>query len=507
MKRRLPIADIFENFIALLMPKSLTGGIEISDSSIRFLSVKKGKTISAVLRLPPGLIAEGKIKDYKNVVAALSAIKNQVEPRPHKKVNVVAAISSASVYVQTFQLPLVAKENLESAAQFNLKVLSPLGQEVSYSDWQLVGESQDQFELLAAFAPGAVIDEYMNAMREAGFNVFAVEFSSLALIRLIKNAGAAVDAKLPAIILNLLPEGLDFMIMRNGNLYFDYFQPWKVTQEGWRQINWADFQTTVVSEVQRILNFYNSHWGKIENFILITPAFYDRLSALITERFGLKVQPLTVYGYEGFSPSWFIVLGATLRSMLPRYRDNFLSLMSTSARHEYFQEELLVLVNFWRNVLAAVLIFTIAISFAAIAILSRVHTSLQHQLRGLAGEAFNTAEIEKLQEEAEQFNRLVDIVAQVKAQRIDWVALVEKIFRLAGPRITIDRISVPGASQQIRITGNALNEASVFEFERNISAQEEFTNINLPISSIQRTVGGRWAFELTFTAREVFFLK
>ena len=499
------MVELFEKFISLLMPKVVYGGLEISDSAIRFLSVKSKASFS--MRLPPGLIVNGMIKDRNSVASALKAIKNRIEPRAKKKVNIVFIVPSGAIYTQTFQLPYVAKETLESAVEFNLKTLSPLRQEASYSDWQLIGETSDQFELLSAFAPAAVIDEYVFAAAEAGFKILAIEFPSLSMARLIKAAGASVDLGRPYIILNLFSEGLDFMIMKNGNLYFDYFQPWKTDQNGARQIKWSDFQDTVMREARRIFNYYNTHWGKVEDFLLISPEFYDRLSTLITTNFGLKVQTLSLRGYAGVTAPWFVALGGALRLDTSRSRDEEISLMGTGVREQYFREELLVLVGLWRNVIASVIVFAITASLASVLIIGRIQNSAETNWRDVSGIGVDIETINRLKTEAEQFNRLVNLIGEVRTGRVDWVAIFDKILTTAGPRVTIDHVFIPSVNNPIRISGTALNEASVFELERNLAAQTEFANVQLPIASVKRTVAGRWAFEITFSLKEIFFLK
>lgn len=497
--------ELFEKFISLLIPKVVFGGLEISDSAIRFVSIKSKASFS--MRLPPGLIVNGRIKDRNSAASALKAIKNQIEPQAKKKTNIVFVVPSGAIYTQAFQLPYVAKDTLESAVEFNLKMLSPLRQEAAYSDWQLIGETSDQLEVLAAFAPAAVIDEYVSAATEAGFKILAIEFPSLSMVRLIKSAGAAVDLSRPYIVLNLFSEGLDFMIMKNGNLYFDYFQPWKTDQNGARQIKWSDFQETVVREVRRIFNYYNTHWGKVEDFLLISPEFYDRLAALISGSFGLKVQTLSLRGYGGVTVPWFIALGGALRADISRSRDDEISLMGTSVREQYFREELLVLVGLWRNITAAVIAFAIIASLATLFIIGRVQNFAEANWRNASGIGIDTETVDRLKMEAQQFNRLVNLIGEVRAGRIDWVAIFDKLLKVGGPRVIIERISIPSVNNPISISGTALNESSVFELERNLAAQTEFANVQLPIASIKRTVAGRWAFEITFSLKEVFFLK
>jgi len=497
--------ELLEKFISLLTPKTVVGGLEISDLNLRFLSVKNKASVS--LRLPPGIISDGRIKDRKSLISALRSVKNKIEPRDNKKLSAVLIVPSSVVYTQTFQLPEIAKGSIESAAEFNLKMISPLRQETTYSDWQVLEENQDRIELLAAFAPAAVIDEYTAAAFSAGFKILAIEFPSIALVRLIKEAGAAVDSERPYVILNLISEGLNFMIMKNGNLYFDYFQPWKTSSNGEREIKWSDFQETVLREVRRIINYYNTRWGRVEDLILIAPEFYERLSGLITDKLGMKVRPLSLRGYGGISVPWFAALGADIRASVSRSRDDSVSLMGTKAKVEYFRDELFVLIGFWRNIISSVLGFAIIASIGALVVAGRVQGLINERWSAVSAVAVNEQELSRLETEANDFNRRLDKISQAKSDRVDWNAIVKKILQVSGPRVSIERISIPSAGQLIKISGSSVNEASAFELERNLAGQPEFEGVHLPIASVTRTVGGRWAFEITFSLKEVFFLK
>ena len=66
------------------------GGLQVTNSDLRYLELKfdpKGNqgnifvTRSAALRLPPGIIEQGRIKDAANFIAALKALRKQIDPR------------------------------------------------------------------------------------------------------------------------------------------------------------------------------------------------------------------------------------------------------------------------------------------------------------------------------------------------------------------------------------------------------------------------------------------
>ena len=117
-------------------------------------------------------------------------------------------------------------------------------------------------------------------------------------------------------VVNIASDGIDFMVIRGGDLHFDYFVPWKLIQEEGkieRAILFEDFKDTVVREVKKVSNFYGSHWGgKIENLILISQALNAEISDLIQKNFQFKVIDLRFDKYADLQASWFAVLGSAL---------------------------------------------------------------------------------------------------------------------------------------------------------------------------------------------------
>ena len=86
------------------MPLPSVGGFQITNSELRFLELRqeeKGNLSVArigSLRLPPGIIESGKIKDRANFIAALKSLRDQIVLKDKRVVNVVLMISIGDVY-------------------------------------------------------------------------------------------------------------------------------------------------------------------------------------------------------------------------------------------------------------------------------------------------------------------------------------------------------------------------------------------------------------------------
>ena len=57
--------------------------------------------------------------------------------------------------------------------------------------------------------------------------------------------------------INVMSDGVDFMILRHGQLAFHYWSSWDslIASDGKRQINLADFNGLLSREVQRLTQF------------------------------------------------------------------------------------------------------------------------------------------------------------------------------------------------------------------------------------------------------------
>ena len=81
----------------LILPPAEIGGLQVSNTSIRFMVLKRGSNgdlsaKSASLRLPPGIIDEGRVKDKPNFVEALRSLHAQITPKGNETINVILTV-------------------------------------------------------------------------------------------------------------------------------------------------------------------------------------------------------------------------------------------------------------------------------------------------------------------------------------------------------------------------------------------------------------------------------
>jgi len=500
---------MFKKFLKIFNPQPAIGGLEISDSTVRFILAKKNKliSVSASVNLAVGIIEEGKVKNKEDFKSALVNLHLQITPKRKKKIYAVINICDSNVYSQVFNLPLVAVSNIEEAAKLNLQMISPMDFSDVYSDWQKVGENPNgggQLEILGAFANNKIVNDIVECLKAANFVVAAIEFSSLAISRLISDLPNLPNCFL---MLRLTSSGLGFALIKNHNLYFNHFVAWPSSDS--RQILLSSIKEIIISETQKILNFVNSHWPdvNINTFLLATPALEEKISQIITENFHFSVQKivLPLWSVENkklpsITSEWFIALGSALRGLIPRSDDNIISLTGTGTEEEFRQQQTFNFIKLWRNIILTSFSFVL-LAFAITEIfLAKTVGSLNNQLANLVNLPAEE-KVNELQNQAENFNNLVDLALNAKEQIYNWSPFFEEIKNLAGEIIVIKRIFIQSVDSPILFNGEAVDEQTIIDFKNKVESAPQFTEINFALSSVTLAPDGKFNFSITFKLR------
>lgn len=500
------ILKLFGSFLDKLSSRVGVGGLEISDSHLRFLRIDGGKFISASLRLPPGIISEGKLLNRNFLLEALKSLKRQLKVKQQAVFPVIVSLPAASVFTQSFSIPEVDDEQLKEAAGLNLQMISPIEHlETAYYHWQKIGlrnHQQNQVDILGAFVNRALVDDLYGVLRETGFYPSAFEFPALAIARLFKNF---VNTAGVCIIIQLTSDGLDLMIVQDGNLYFNYFHSWKAVQGESRQIKSEDLQNILIQEIQKVINFASTHFSqKLNGVFLVSYGMEREIGSLIESRFGFKTIPLLLARFPSLGTAWFGVLGSALRGLIPRAHDDLISLARTDAEQEYYRYQTLAFIGLWRSIFAVFLGFLV-IAFGGVDLFFRnINGNLDKQLASVVAQPEAQA-IGLLREEASQFNKLVNLVKQTKSGSQKWNPFLAKLFQLGGDKVFFDRVLVQSLTVPVTVQARAGSERLAIEFKNKIISQPQFSEVNLPLSAITPVSAEEVSFNMTFKINSLNF--
>lgn len=495
--RRIP-----ERLLALVSPRIAIGGLEIADNFLRYFAVQGGTPKTAAARLAPGIVSGGRVKDAAAFRGVLRQLRGAIAPA-EKPVHVVVSLSASGAYSQVFGVPAVSRERMPETVQLNLQMISPIGIERVYADAEPVGVGAGgEAEYLGAFLERSIVDDIAGELKDSGFTLVALEFAGLSLARLIRELGAGYGGREARLVLELSATGLELLILRNGNLYFDHFTAWHdALPETSRAIDEQLFAVVLVREVQRVLNFYSGKWpGKITEAILLTRGIAPRVSAILKTRFDLTVSEFSATRFADVLPSFAVAAGAYLRGQVPRAEDAFISLAPVGTEEAFARARLRHFVAFWRVATLTVAGFVFLAMLTSSSVLARVAVSLGTSAR-LTPRAEELAEVERLGSEAKQFNALLDFALRARQNAKPRAALFMELQRIAGTGVALERVSLASKEGNVRISGRAASELSAINFKNALIKQPGFTDVLLPLANIVTDSDGKVTFQLTLKAR------
>lgn len=492
------------NFNRLIFPTPQIGGLEITDSVINFYDLSYGSAPVASLRLPPGIVEDGKVHrgEETNFTEALRTIHSQITVDSKKIINIILTLSGNDVYVQSFNVSKAAESNLTEAAELNLRMISPMPIEGAYYGWQKIADTGGPggvIELLGAFMPSESIDNIVIALHEANFSVAAVEFSALSLVRQLVSLGK-LDETSSYLVMHVTVEGLDFIVTKNNSVYFSYFYPWKLVLAGERSITLTNMETAVDNEVAKVLNFYIGRSGdQLKNMIVVTSSLGAEIAEAVNKKFpDMKVSSIP-------SEEVTAVAGAALRGLIRRAEDTNISLTGESAVKIFEQQEVLEFTYLWRKVFITVISFILLVFSASDIYVSRLADKLATTVIQGGNTEVATPELAALRVQATAFNKVVDLVKSAQESDVRITPFLNYLGQLAGDNISFDKLTIQSLSSPILIFGTAPDQNSVLDFKKRLDSQSQFANVSVPFSGIVMKSDGKVSFQATFLVRDMNF--
>ena len=499
---------IWQKFMGVLSQAPLVGGLEISPTILRFF-LKRGKDIvSSSVKLPQGVIERGKINNLDQFKEALRTLRKNISGTYGKgeKVNVIASFPFSKTYLQVFQLPVLPEKKIKEALKLNMQMVSPIPINTAYYDWEKINKEEgekkiEQEDYLGVFAPMNESDVFLNVLAEEGFNALAVEFSTLALARFFKDNSHGFDLNKSYLLLNVSDEGMDFLITRNGFLNFDYFVSWKSIRGNEKSVSWGALEGSLSRSLQQMLNFFSGKWkGRPDSLVLSADSKIYPVIEKVSKSFGLNVVPFRPTDYYNIDRSWLVTLGLALRGMVSRSKDNFITLTNIDTEERYFFDQIVTFSRFWRNMVVIILGFFIFVFFSSNLFLGGALDKMEQGVVGSSqgNQSQILAEVNKLRDEAGEFNILVSAVKESKSERENWSSFFEKVYILAGNEIEITRIFFQSDSVPIVLSGKSKDVEAILSFRDRVMKEKIFEEVNLPLSNVSQ-VGRDVLFNLSFS--------
>lgn len=495
-------------FLSMLSQTPPVGGLEITEGFLKF-SLLSGKNVTtAYLKLPPNIIAKGKIINLEQFKEALGVLRNKISGIYNKKekVNVIVSLPFSQTFLQVFKIPAVAEKGLNEAIQLNMQMVSPIAIEAAHYDSEKIGEEigTGQYEFLGAFVQASESDVFSTALKEAGYNPLAIEFSTLSLARFFGEAGHGFDLNRSYLVINVTEDGIDFLILRNGKLNFDYFISWRTIQGAEKTVTEQNFNYSLQRSFQQILNFYSGKWGNdLKTTIILAQGGVLEIIGKVANSFGLEAAPFSLSDFPNLDLSWTISLSLALRGSLPRGADKFITLGDLDTEDEYRNEQIKTFSRFWRNMAISTLGFFLLILIFSNSFLKRSLSRIEADnfSSGISSQSQVMTDLAELKGKAQAFNRLAEAIRESSGERVVWSDFFEKIYVLAGNDIEISRIFYQSENVPIVLSGKGKSVEAILAFRDRITEEKNFSGVNLPLSNVSQA-GPEVLFNLSFSFKK-----
>ena len=497
-----------KNFLLALKVRQSAGGLEVSDQVLRFAYHDGALWQLQAIRLAPGIVVDGKIKDKESFRAALLELKSKVLKKKSgkKKINVVVSVSSVNVYSQVFSLPLLEGDSLEKAVGLNIQMISPIDISKMYTDWQILARNEmtGQCDFLSVFIDRSIIDEMTQVLSEVGFVTMAVESKALVLARILREKIKEIDITKSYVMASVDNVGIDFIIIRKGKLYFEYMNQWHDIMDDKGQVSTEILISTIEKSTHQVINFYNQHWlsDPISEILIVSSVLYEETKNAITASTSVPVVPCVVnYGGQEILPEWFVALGCGMRSVEFGKRKEEISLLSVSAEKIFLKSQFVDFMDFWRVLIPVVFAFTLVMLGGIDIFLAQIQQS-ESAKSAAAVKNGSSAEIAAAVATASDFNRSVALIQGIEDGNKPEMPIINTIETAAASNeISVTNISIQSKDGSIAMNGTASSEDQIFSFEKDIQGNSSFTNVEIPLSNIQKQInGGTFTFTMTFSA-------
>lgn len=205
--------------------KPETFGLDISDSSLKIIKLKKRRGVLGLAsfgeaKIAPGIIEEGEIKDREALAQTIKETLNKVKGEKLKTNRVVASLPEEKAFLQVIQIPQMKEEDVEKAVYFEVENHIPLPIEEVCFDFQKVEpicNHLEHFDILIVALPKKIVASYVAVLKEAKLIPQVLETESLAIARaLIKNE----VSPFPVLLIDLGATKTNFIIFSGNSLRF-----------------------------------------------------------------------------------------------------------------------------------------------------------------------------------------------------------------------------------------------------------------------------------------------
>ena len=282
-------------------------GIYFGPQLISIVETKGNKIINHIqvsqARVSAGELLEEKVPLPVKLTALLKdeLMKNEIEAN-----EAIVSISGKDLIVRTFEMPILPRQELESAVNFEVKKYIPFKIEDLFSDFQYkLDKTIQKTRVLFIGIKKEALDNYLKILSQLDIKIKSIEYSAFSILRLLRLTKVKEKGIIAVVNIDITKDDeANFVVLESGFPLFSRDISLMGGDEGVSPEEEAQSSTILEKlkrEIRISLDYYNRKFpGKtIDKVFLITnPDYWTDLEGFIKES-GLAVQSIDISKYIG----------------------------------------------------------------------------------------------------------------------------------------------------------------------------------------------------------------
>lgn len=437
--------------------------LSFSSSKLQILKLNTRKTAVekfTAIDFPEGLIRNYQIIDRKGLASLIIQAWQRLQL---KEKSVVIVIPEFSAFTKSLEMPKLSIPELDEGIRWQAQDFLPSDYKSVIMDWKIVKKVDDTIRVLVVAVPKHLLSGYVEAVAEAGLLPLAVETPSLSIERI---ADGSPEGKI--LIYTNWDEAI-LTVVRGEEIL------------GSSVVSAVDVRGIVWTAVQMIRHYQDIEVKKIEvGGLDIT----QELLAGLAEKTHLKVEWLQAT-VSGFSPEqvqeYLIPISLQRKDPTEPRDEKTINLLPPKWVKKYSHKRLRL--QIW----TLLIIVTLVIGTCFLAVLG-TYLILAKQVK--VQESYQVSQenvtSEEISGQVNAINELADKTLKITSISQSPQLAIEKINNLTPQGISLYNYRINFDTGEIFLKGVAAHRELLIQFKQVLEADEDFQQISLPISSLEK---------------------
>lgn len=306
---------MFESILGIKKP---IFGLDIGYRTMKLVQVhgsgKKAEFRGAIeVPITEGSFTKDGIREKKLLASQIQQAMIAAKPHPITAKVVSSALPESLVFTKSIQLPKMSVKEVNKTIPYQATEFFPIPAEETFMDWQIVGQNENNIDVLVVAAPKILVKDIVEVVSLAGLELMGLETKPAAISRALVN-----QQYKGAFLL------LDIGAKTSGLTCYDQ-QTIKLTSTiaiggDNLQTDFAGSIRLLSSEILHLIKYYQNRIGKAEIFTKIIlsggGANVDKTIDLIENLTKIKAeigQPQ--FPLKGYDPRFATAIGLALKDI------------------------------------------------------------------------------------------------------------------------------------------------------------------------------------------------